>query len=132
MTIDERASLTAGASAWSTPAVARGGIPEVFVTDGPAGARGPQFPGAGQQVRSLNIPCGAALGATWNPPLVEQLGAALGDQTRTKACRVLLAPTVNLHRAPWRAATSSRTRRIPCSPASSPRRSFAACSPRVL
>ena len=100
MTIDERASLTAGASAWSTPAVARVGIPEVFVTDGPAGARGPQFPGAGQQVRSLNIPCGAALGATWNPGLVESLGVALGDQTRTKACRVLLAPTVNLHRAP--------------------------------
>lgn len=100
MTVDERASLTAGASAWSTPAVERVGIPEVFVTDGPAGARGPQFPGAGQQVRSLNIPCGAALGATWNPPLVESLGVALGDQTRTKACRVLLAPTVNLHRAP--------------------------------
>jgi len=100
MTIDERASLTAGASAWSTPAVERVGIPEVFVTDGPAGARGPQFPGAGQQVRSLNIPCGAALGATWNPALVEDLGVALGDQTRTKACRVLLAPTVNLHRAP--------------------------------
>ena len=100
MTVDERASLTAGASAWSTPAVERVGIPEVFVTDGPAGARGPQFPGAGQQSRSLNIPCGAALGATWNPALVESLGVALGDQTRTKACRVLLAPTVNLHRAP--------------------------------
>src|SRR6185369_4028897 len=41
-----------------------------------------------------------ALGATWNPALVEQLGGALGDQTRTKACRVLLAPTVNLHRSP--------------------------------
>ena len=100
MTVDERASLTSGASAWSTAAVPRVGIPEVFVSDGPAGARGPQIPGVGQQVRSLNIPCGAAIGATWNPALVEQLGEALGDQTRTKACRVLLAPTVNLHRAP--------------------------------
>jgi beta-glucosidase len=100
MTVDERASLTSGASGWSTAAVPRVGIPEVFVSDGPAGARGPQIPGAGKQVTSLNIPCGSALGATWNPELLEQLGQALGEETRTKACRVLLAPTVNLHRAP--------------------------------
>ena len=100
MTVEERASLTSGASGWSTAAVERVGIPEVFVSDGPAGARGPQVPGAGKQVKTLNIPCGAALGATWNVELIEQIGEALGDQTRTKACRVLLAPTVNLHRAP--------------------------------
>ncbi len=100
MTVDERASLTSGATGWSTAAIERVGIPEVFVTDGPAGARGPQIPGVGKQIRSLNVPCGAALGATWNPELLERIGEALGDQTRTKACRVLLAPTVNLHRAP--------------------------------
>ena len=100
MTIEEKASLTAGASTWSTAAVPRVGIPEVFVCDGPAGARGPLIDGFGEQSSSLNIPCGAALGATWNPALLEQLGEALGDQTRTKACRVLLAPTVNLHRSP--------------------------------
>ncbi|MEO7397047.1 MAG: glycoside hydrolase family 3 N-terminal domain-containing protein, partial [Ilumatobacteraceae bacterium] len=100
MTVDERASLTAGATSWSTTAVPRVGIPEIFVSDGPAGVRGPQIPGVGRQVASLNIPCGSALGATWNPELVEALGDALGDQARTKACRVLLAPTVNLHRAP--------------------------------
>ena len=100
MSVDERASLTSGASAWSTAAVPRVAIPEVFVSDGPAGARGPLIPGVGPQVTTLNIPCGSALGSTWNPELLEQLGEALGDQTRTKACRVLLAPTVNLHRAP--------------------------------
>ena len=100
MTLDEKASLTAGGSTWSTVAIERVGIPEVFVCDGPAGARGPLIPGIGDQVGSLNIPCGAALGATWNPALLERLGDALGDQTRTKACRVLLAPTVNLHRSP--------------------------------
>jgi beta-glucosidase len=46
------------------------------------------------------IPCGSALGATWNPALVEQVGEMLGQETRTKACRVLLAPTVNIHRSP--------------------------------
>ena len=46
------------------------------------------------------VPCGSALGATWDPELVERVGVMLGDEALTKACRVLLAPTVNLHRSP--------------------------------
>ena len=46
------------------------------------------------------VPCGSALGATWDPELVERVGAMLGEEALTKACRVLLAPTVNLHRSP--------------------------------
>ncbi len=46
------------------------------------------------------IPCGSALGATWDPALIERVGEMLGDETLTKACRVLLAPTVNIHRSP--------------------------------
>ncbi len=49
---------------------------------------------------STCVPCGAALGATWDPSLVERIGALIGRQARVKACRVLLAPTVNLHRSP--------------------------------
>jgi beta-glucosidase len=40
------------------------------------------------------------LGATWNPGLIERIGSMLGEEARTKACRVLLAPTVNIHRSP--------------------------------
>jgi beta-glucosidase len=46
------------------------------------------------------VPCGAALGATWDVDLLERVGALLGEEARTKAARVLLAPTVNLHRSP--------------------------------
>ena len=46
------------------------------------------------------VPCGSALGATWDPELVERVGVMLGEEALTKACRVLLAPTVNLHRSP--------------------------------
>ncbi len=46
------------------------------------------------------MPCGSALGATWDPELVERVGRMLGEEALTKACRVLLAPTVNLHRSP--------------------------------
>ena len=46
------------------------------------------------------MPCGSALGATWDPDLVEQVGALVGREARTKGARVLLAPTVNIHRSP--------------------------------
>lgn len=100
LTLEEKASLTAGGTAWSTRPVERLGIPSVVMTDGPAGARGPFVPGVGEQVSALNIPCGSALGATWNPGLLEELGAALGEEARTKTARILLAPTVNIHRSP--------------------------------
>ncbi|MEN9803209.1 MAG: hypothetical protein RIS41_56 [Actinomycetota bacterium] len=100
LSIDEKASLTTGATMWSTRAVERVGLPSVTVTDGPAGARGPFTPGLGRQVATLCIPCGSALGATFDPDLVEELGRAVGHQTRSKGARVLLAPTVNLHRSP--------------------------------
>ncbi|MCU1395929.1 MAG: glycoside hydrolase, family 3 domain protein [Ilumatobacteraceae bacterium] len=100
MSLSERADFTAGATDWSTASIPRLCIPSVFVTDGPTGARGPLYPFVAGGTATLNIPCGSALGATWNTALLHELGVALGDQTRTKACRVLLAPTVNLHRAP--------------------------------
>ena len=100
MTIEEKALLTTGATMWSTNPIDRFDIPAVTVTDGPAGARGPMTPGIGTQVATLCIPCGSALGATFDVSLLEELGVALGHQTRSKGARVLLAPTVNLHRSP--------------------------------
>jgi beta-glucosidase len=98
LTLDEKAALTAGVDMWSTPAVPHLGIPKVWLSDGPSGARGTIMGSAGPT--SVCLPCGSALGATWNPALIEQVGALLGRQVRTKSARVLLAPTVNLHRSP--------------------------------
>lgn len=100
LTLDEKASLTTGVTMWSTRSIERLGVPSVVLTDGPAGARGPFTPGLGQQVATLCIPCGSALGATFDTELVESLGRAVGHQARSKGARVLLAPTVNLHRSP--------------------------------
>ena len=99
LTLEEKASLTAGHDLWSTVAIDRVGIPRVRVTDGPNGARGSSFLGSGTAT-AVCAPCGSALGATWDPVLVERVGEMLGDEARTKACRVLLAPTVNIHRSP--------------------------------
>ena len=99
LSVRQKASLTAGADMWTVPGVPEHGVPAVTVTDGPNGARGSALLGAGSAT-AVCVPCGSALGATWDPELVEQVGQILGEETRSKAARVLLAPTVNLHRHP--------------------------------
>jgi beta-glucosidase len=99
LSIDEKASLLAGADFWTTVPIERLGIPKVTVTDGPNGARGSALLGFGS-VTSVCVPCGSALGSTWDPELVERVGAMLGEEARTKSARVLLAPTVNIVRSP--------------------------------
>jgi beta-glucosidase len=99
LSTQEKASLTSGADMFSMKGSERLGIPKWAMTDGPNGARGSSILGSGE-ARSVCIPCGSALGASWNETLIEQLGQLLGDETRTKQARVLLAPTVNLHRSP--------------------------------
>ncbi len=98
LTLAEKVDLMSGRDLWSVRPVERLGLPAVKVTDGPAGARGTGLLGTG--IPALCIPCGTALGASWNPALVEELGAALADETRARGAHVLLAPTVNLHRTP--------------------------------
>ena len=97
LSLEEKVSLVAGRDLWHTPGVPRLGVPGLKVTDGPSGARGATFTGG---LTSASFPCGSAIAATWNPELVEALGEALGEETRSKGCEVLLGPTVNLHRHP--------------------------------
>ncbi len=99
MTLDEKAALTAGSALFSMAGVERLGIVPPAVTDGPNGARGKALFGLGDGT-AVCVPCGSALGATWHPDLIERVGTLLADEARTKHCRVLLAPTVNLHRSP--------------------------------
>ncbi|MEO7912065.1 MAG: glycoside hydrolase family 3 C-terminal domain-containing protein [Roseiflexaceae bacterium] len=99
LTVAEKVSLLAGASMWLSTPVERLGIPAIKVSDGPNGARGGgSF--AGGNVTSACFPVGIALAASWNTELVEQIGQALGQETKSKGAHLLLAPTVNIHRSP--------------------------------
>ncbi|AHG49297.1 beta-glucosidase (plasmid) [Rhizobium leguminosarum bv. trifolii CB782] len=97
MTLEEQVSLLSGADFWTTVPVERLGVPKIKVTDGPNGARGAGSLVAG--VKATCFPVGIALGATWNPELVGQMGAALARQAKSKGAAVMLAPTVNIHRS---------------------------------
>jgi beta-glucosidase len=99
LTLEQKAELTAGADMWRTQGIEDRGIPALKMTDGPNGSRGESLLGAGFASAACT-PCGSALGATWDPARIEEVGALLGDEARTKSCRILLAPTINLHRSP--------------------------------
>ena len=94
LTLEQKVSLLAGHDNWHTEALP--GVPAMRVSDGPAGVRGTSWTGPA----SASFPCGTALGATFDPALVQEVGAALGEEARSKGAHVLLAPTVNLHRTP--------------------------------
>jgi beta-glucosidase len=98
LTLEEQVSLLAGANFWETVAIERLGIPSVKVSDGPNGARGAGAFTTG--VPAASFPVGISLASTWDIKLVEEIGAAIAEEARTKAAQVVLAPTVNLHRSP--------------------------------
>lgn len=68
------------------------GVPPITTTDGPSGIRLSAY-------ASL-LPCGAALAATWNVPLVQALAARHGAEMVRKGSNVLLSPGMNIHRDP--------------------------------
>ncbi|HEX9259642.1 MAG TPA: glycoside hydrolase family 3 N-terminal domain-containing protein, partial [Acidimicrobiales bacterium] len=94
--LPEKAVLTGGDDDWHSAPIERVGIPRLKVTDGPVGARGESYVSA----TSALFPCASALGATFDTDLVSRVGAAIGDEVRTKGAHVLLGPTLNLHRHP--------------------------------
>jgi beta-glucosidase len=95
MTLEEQVSLLSGADFWATVPIPRLNVPAVKVSDGPNGARGGIFKDGPS---TACFPAGIALASTWSPELLQETGAALGAEARIKGARVLLAPTVNLHR----------------------------------
>jgi beta-glucosidase len=95
LTLEQKVALLAGSDTWhTTPGLP--GVPVLRCSDGPAGVRGTSWTGP----HSASFPCGTALGATFDPELVAEVGAALGREARSKNAHLLLAPTVNLHRTP--------------------------------
>ncbi|QJU53342.1 glycoside hydrolase family 3 C-terminal domain-containing protein [Herbiconiux sp. KACC 21604] len=103
LTDAEKVGLTAGDGAWKTDAVPRAGVRSVRLGDGPHGVRRPHE-GAGLSLFDSHpatcFPTAAALGASWNPGLLREVGEALGREATSQGIGVLLGPGVNLKRTP--------------------------------
>lgn len=102
MTLEEKAALCIGASAWTTTPVERLGIPEMFVSDGPHGVRRVEDPKAlsSQTIPATSFPTASCLASTWDTDLIYEMGQALGEECNALGVDVLLGPGVNMKRTP--------------------------------
>jgi beta-glucosidase len=100
LSLEEKASLITGINSWETYPVPRLGIPSVWMADGPVGLRKNTGKALTDSVPATCFPCAAAMAATWNPRLIEQVGAGIGAEARLNDVTLLLAPGLNLKRHP--------------------------------
>ncbi|WP_138416254.1 beta-glucosidase family protein [Sinomonas gamaensis] len=104
LSLEEKASLTSGADFWNTKAVPGAGVPGMLLTDGPHGVRrqaeGDDHVGLNASVPATCFPPAVALGSTWDPELLQRIGAALGEEARAGGVSVLLGPGINIKRSP--------------------------------
>ena len=76
-------------------------IPSIVMADGPAGVHIDSVrQGTDKTYFATGFPIGTALASTWNTDLVEQVGEAIGNETREYGCDVILGPGMNIHRNP--------------------------------
>ncbi|MBT8224479.1 MAG: beta-glucosidase [Dactylosporangium sp.] len=99
MSLDEKVSMLHGAvdpasvgQAGYLPGVARLGIPELRLADGPAGVR--------VTAHATALPAPVALAATFSPELARRYGQVIGTEGRALGIDVLLAPMTNIVRVP--------------------------------
>lgn len=104
MTLAEKCALLQGATTFGTLPIKRLGIPAVEFSDGPSGVR--HQAGAADHL-GLNgsepatcFPTAVTMANTWDPELVEQAGAAMGNEAATQGVNTLLGPGLCIKRNP--------------------------------
>ena len=105
MTLEEKCYLLSGKDFWQTRSVARLGVPNMSLSDGPHGIRKPE--GEGDQlglngsVPATCYPTAATIANSWNPTLGEEIGEHLGTEAASQGVCVLLGPGLNIKRSPF-------------------------------
>jgi len=102
MTLEEKAALCTGATAWTTTPITRLEIPGIQVADGPHGIR--------KVVKSESLgletlaatcfPTASCLASSWNLDLVYEMGQAIAEEAIALDVDIVLGPGVNMKRIP--------------------------------
>ncbi|HWU29291.1 MAG TPA: glycoside hydrolase family 3 N-terminal domain-containing protein, partial [Microbacterium sp.] len=104
LTLEEKASLTSGADFWTTKAIERLGVPSIMVTDGPHGLRkqagASDHLGIADSVPATCFPPAVGIGSSFDPELIERVGAAIGVEAAIEDVAVVLGPGINIKRSP--------------------------------
>lgn len=104
MTTEQKAYLCVGKNFWEINGVARLGLPDIMVTDGPHGLRkqtaDADHLGLHESLPATCFPTASALACTFDEELLCEVGRALGEEARKENIAVLLGPGVNMKRSP--------------------------------
>lgn len=104
VSIEDKARLLAGASHWRTYGDERLGVAALTLSDGPHGLRKQEGSsdhlGIAESVPATCFPSAAALACSFDPDLIEEVGAALGEEAANQGVDVVLGPGVNIKRHP--------------------------------
>jgi beta-glucosidase len=92
MTVDEKIEIIGGINDFYTRPIPRLGIPPLKMSDGPMGVH--------DYGLTTAYPAGIALAASWDVDLTQRFGAAMGKDARARGVHFILAPGMNIYRAP--------------------------------
>jgi len=92
MTLDEKITIIGGINDFYIQAIPRLGLPELRMSDGPLGVHdyGP----------TTAYPAGISLAASWDTELARRVGESMGRDARARGVHFILAPGMNIYRAP--------------------------------
>lgn len=106
MTLEDKIALCSGESFWETKAYEKYGIPALLMCDGPHGLRrqdresGTDMLGVNQSRPATCFPPAVTTAGSWDPELLEEIGAAIGEEARNQGVGLVLGPGANLKRNP--------------------------------
>lgn len=104
LTLEEKATVLQGSTAWTTSPVPRLLLNSIFLSDGPHGLRkqagDPDHLGLNESLPATCFPTAATMANSWDPALGEQIGRALGQEAAANGVHVVLGPGLNIKRSP--------------------------------
>ena len=104
MTLEDKIALCSGENFWETKKYEKYGIPSLFMCDGPHGLRKQEnvadMLGVNESRKATCFPAEVTTAGSWDPELLAEIGAAIGQEAREQGVGLVLGPGANLKRNP--------------------------------
>lgn len=104
MTTEDKIALCSGENFWETKKFEKYGIPSLFMCDGPHGLRKQEnaadMLGVNASRPATCFPAEVTAAGSWDPALLADIGAAIGEEARQQGVGLVLGPGANLKRNP--------------------------------
>ena len=104
MTVEEKASLCSGLTAWETKPIERLGVPSIMMTDGPHGLRKQDKQqdhlGLFASMPATCFPAACATASSFDEELIGEMGKAIAVECINEDVSIVLGPGTNIKRSP--------------------------------